>query len=108
MSQGLVDELSSDKGFHRLHQLCQAGGYIVIPAFEVLLDRTEQTSSLSADEQLQIGYSRAGALVHESKFGLLRVLQQGWLTPFGFWRNFTAGHGPTDFTRCRLHPCVPL
>ena len=98
MSQTLVDELASSSGYRRLHQLCSAGNYLVIPAFEVLLDRNVPPDQTTSD-QLETALRRARALVQQTKSQLLQALPQGWLAPFGFWRNFTHGHGPTDFKR---------
>ena len=98
MSQTLVDELASARGYRRLHQMCVAGQYVVIPAFEVILDTT-MTGKATREAHLEMGLRRARAIVRHTKMQLLKALPQGWLVPFGFWRKFTAGHGPTDFTR---------
>lgn len=99
MSQSLIDELASPAGYQRLHHLCKAGHYVVVPAFEVLLDKSISADQTSKDIQLHTALRRARALVQQSKLQLLQALPQGWMAPFGFWRNFTNGHGPTDFTR---------
>ena len=58
MSQSLVDELASSAGYRRLHQLCTGGNYLVIPAFEVLLDRTLPPDQTTTD-QLETALRRA-------------------------------------------------
>ena len=104
MSKALVEDLSSAAGYRKLHQLCEAGHYVVIPAFEVLLDRSIAAGRDSDEAKLEIALRRASAVVNQSKLQMLKALPQGWLAPFGFWRNFTNGHGPTNFARCVL-PC---
>ena len=103
MSQSLIDELASAAGYRRLQRLCEAGNYVVVPAFEVLLDRNTVEDESSKNVQLETALRKARAIVQQSKLHLLQALPQGWLAPFGFWRNFTNGHGPTDFTRYILH-----
>lgn len=103
MSKALVDDLSSAAGYRRLHQLCEAGHYVVVPALEVLLDRSISAAASSDEAKLETALRRARAVATQSKLQLLKALPQGWLAPFGFWRNFTNGHGPTDFARCTPH-----
>ena len=104
ISQSLIDELVSPEGYQRLRSLCSAGDYVVIPAFEVIVDKTAKPDELPEDSLLELGLRRARALVRGSKSELLDSLPQGWLAPFAFTRKFTAGHGPTDYTRCGFPP----
>lgn len=106
ISKALVEDLSSAAGYRKLHQLCEAGHYVVVPAFEVLLDKSVSAGRSSDEARLEVALRRARAVVTQSKLQLLKALPQGWLAPFGFWRNFTHGHGPTDFTRCAPVCCA--
>ena len=99
ISRSLSDSLADPAKLLSLTAVTPRGNFIVVPAFEIDIRSSMSERNMTPEQALQLGVQRAKAVSEGSKGQLLNALPEGWLSPFGFWKNRTQGHGQTDYAR---------
>ena len=100
MSSSLSQQLATADDFQQTYALAAAGFFIVVPAFEMSPLNVLDDLSLGTAAALQRSRERALQVARGSKADLLAPPPDGWeFGHFGFWKDYTKGHGPTDYIR---------